>query len=95
MIDLHEIAVDAPEAIPVLRTQIDSIDQAIARLIAERVRLSRRIQSARIAAGGVRIELGRERVIHDRYRSALGEGGGALAEAILRTCRGPILGAPK
>jgi chorismate mutase len=56
---------DAPageaEIIPLLRTQIDAIDAGIARLVAERSRLSSRIQAARIAAGGVRVELGRER----------------------------------
>lgn len=82
-------AADA-ELIPLLRTQIDAIDEGIARLIAERTRLSRRIQSARIAAGGVRIELGRERRIIDGYRSALGEDGVGLATAVLRLCRGPL-----
>ena len=78
------------ELIPLLRTQIDAIDEGIARLIAERARLSRRIQSARIAAGGVRIELGRERRIIDGYRSALGEDGVGLATSVLRLCRGPL-----
>src|SRR5262249_59728340 len=94
MLDLQAIAPDAPEVIPVLRNQIDALDEAITRLVDERVRLSRRVQAARIASGGVRIELGREREIHQRYRSALGEGGAALADAILRTCRGPLLAAP-
>ena len=91
MLDLQAIAPDAPEVIPVLRSQIDALDEAIMRLVNERARLSRRVQTARIASGGVRIELGREREIHSRYRSALGEGGTALADAILRACRGPLL----
>lgn len=78
------------DLIPLLRTQIDAIDAGIARLIAERARLSRRIQSARIAAGGVRVELGRERRILEGYRSTLGEEGIGLATAVLRLCRGPI-----
>lgn len=83
-------AVDSPTHIPVLRSQIDAIDAAIVRLVAERARLSRRIQAARIASGGVRIELGRERVVLDTYRTGLGENGPALADAVLRTCRGAL-----
>jgi chorismate mutase len=78
------------ELIPLLRTQIDAIDAGIARLVAERSRLSARIQAARIAAGGVRVELGRERLVLDAYRQALGEDGVALGSAVLRLCRGPL-----
>jgi chorismate mutase len=78
------------DLIPLLRTQIDAIDAGIARLVAERARLSTRIQAARIAAGGVRVELGRERLVLDGYRSTLGEEGVALGNAVLRLCRGPI-----
>src|SRR5215475_9777192 len=72
MLDLQAIAPDSPETIPVLRNQIDALDEAITRLICERARLSRRVQAARIASGGVRVELGREREVHHRYRSVLG-----------------------
>lgn len=82
--------VDGPEHIPVLRSQIDALDAAIVRLVAERARLSRRVQAARIAAGGVRIELGRERAVLEGYRSGLGEAGTGLADAVLRTCRGAL-----
>jgi chorismate mutase len=78
----------AAEAIPVLRGQIDAMDEAITRLVAERARLSTRIQTARMNAGGTRVELGRERVILDTYRSALGSHGPALADAVLLVCRG-------
>jgi chorismate mutase len=78
------------DLITLLRTQIDAIDAGIARLVAERARLSARIQTARIAAGGVRVELGRERLVLDGYRGALGEEGVALGNAVLRLCRGPI-----
>jgi chorismate mutase len=78
------------EIIPLLRTQIDAIDAGIARLVAERSRLSARIQSARIASGGVRVELGRERLVLDGYRETLGEEGVALGNAVLRLCRGPL-----
>jgi chorismate mutase len=78
------------ELIPLLRTQIDAIDAGIARLVAERARLSARIQSARIAAGGVRVELGRERTVLAGYRSSLGDDGVPLGSAVLRLCRGPL-----
>jgi monofunctional chorismate mutase len=75
-------------AIDTLRGQIDALDTAIARLVAERAQLSRRIQSARMNAGGTRVELGRERAILNHYRTSLGSEGAALAEAVLRVCRG-------
>jgi chorismate mutase len=78
------------ELIPLLRTQIDAIDAGIARLVAERARLSARIQTARIAAGGVRVELGRERLVLDGYRRTLGDDGVPLGSAVLRLCRGPL-----
>lgn len=78
------------DLIPLLRTQIDAIDAGIARLVAERARLSARVQSARIAAGGVRVELGRERLVLDSYRDTLGDDGVPLGSAVLRLCRGPL-----
>ena len=83
-------AIGEAELIPLLRTQIDAIDAGIARLVAERARLSARIQSARIASGGVRVELGRERRVLDGYRETLGEDGVPLGNAVLRLCRGPL-----
>lgn len=81
-------ATDAAAAIPVLRAQIDALDEAIARLVAERAKLSARIQASRMNAGGTRVELGRERVILESYRAALGPPGPALADAVLQVCRG-------
>jgi chorismate mutase len=78
----------AAGAISVLRGQIDSLDEAIIRLVAERAKLSSRVQTARINAGGTRVQLGRERVIMDAYRSALGPQGPSLADAVLQVCRG-------
>ncbi|HEY2042768.1 MAG TPA: chorismate mutase [Jatrophihabitans sp.] len=80
--------VDDPAAIDTLRGQIDALDTALTRLIAERAQLSRRVQAARINAGGTRVELSRERAIHDRYREALGADGAVLADSVLRLCRG-------
>ena len=79
---------DTADAIPVLRSQIDALDEAIVRLVAERARLSKRTQAARMNAGGTRVELGRERVILQTYRAALGPQGPALADAVLQICRG-------
>lgn len=79
---------DAADAIPALRDQIDAIDRAITQLVHERAQLSRRVQAARVNSGGTRIELGRERIILDAYRQALGTDGPLLADAILRVCRG-------
>jgi chorismate mutase len=82
-----EVVAD-PTGIGVLRGQIDALDTAIARLVAERAQLSRRIQTARMNAGGTRVELSRERAILSHYRSTLGSEGAALADAVLRVCRG-------
>jgi chorismate mutase len=38
--------------------------------------------------GGARVELGRERVILDAYRTGLGHNGPHLADAVLQVCRG-------
>ena len=80
--------VDSGEMIPVLRAQIDALDEAIIRLVAERTRVSRRIQTARINGGGTRVELGRERVVLATYRDGLGADGPHLADAVLQVCRG-------
>lgn len=79
---------EAAGSIPMLRGQIDALDAAIINLVSERARLSERIQTARINGGGTRVELGRERVIHDTYRSGLGRQGANLADAVLQVCRG-------
>jgi chorismate mutase len=76
------------DAIPMLREQIDALDEALIALVAERARVSRRIQTARMNAGGTRVELGRERTVLARYREGLGPAGPALADAVLQVCRG-------
>jgi chorismate mutase len=78
----------AADAILMLRAQIDALDEAIVRLVGERAKLSNRIQTARMSAGGTRVELGRERVILETYRTALGSHGPALADSVLQVCRG-------
>lgn len=79
---------DAVERITTLRGQIDALDAAIINLVAERVQVSKLIQTTRINEGGTRVELGRERQILDAYRAALGREGQHLADAILQVSRG-------
>jgi chorismate mutase len=79
---------DTADPITVLRDQIDAIDTAIVRLVAERARLSERVQTMRVNAGGARLQLGRERAILEAYRAALGPKGPQLADALLQFCRG-------
>jgi chorismate mutase len=82
------VQLDDPATVQTLRGQIDALDAAIVRLVGERAQLSRRIQTARLNAGGTRVELSRERSIVEYYRSALGGAGAGLANAVLRVCRG-------
>ncbi len=82
-------AAQAADAIAVLREQIDALDAAIIRLVNERTLVSHRIQTARMNAGGTRVELGRERVVLAAYRAGLGADGPHLADAVLQVCRGP------
>lgn len=83
-----QAAASQTQSVAVLRAQIDAMDEAIVRLVAERAKLSARVQTARMNSGGTRVELGRERVILDTYRSALGPHGPALADSVLQVCRG-------
>jgi len=80
--------VDDNGTIPMLREQIDALDAALIQLVAERARVSRRIQTARMNGGGTRVELGRERTVLNTYRDGLGSEGPTLADAVLRVCRG-------
>ena len=79
---------DTADTIPMLREQIDALDAALIALVSERIRVSRRIQTARMNAGGTRVELGRERTVLATYRDGLGPSGPTLAEAVLQVCRG-------
>jgi chorismate mutase len=83
-----ETEIDNKDTIPMLREQIDALDAALIQLVAERARVSRRIQTARMNAGGTRVELGRERTVLASYRTGLGPEGPTLADAVLQVCRG-------
>lgn len=73
-----------------LRERIDEIDNAIIQLWQERAAISAEVGRVRIASGGTRLVLSREREIVDRFRDALGADGVQLALLILRAGRGPL-----
>lgn len=83
-------AADLDSFISDLRRRIDGLDATLVGLLLERQALSRQIQAARVAAGGVRVELARERAVLDTYGRGLGTEGTALATAVLRACRGSL-----
>jgi chorismate mutase len=80
----------AAEEIKAMRERIDEIDQAIIDLWLERARLSQAVGKTRMASGGTRLVLSREREIVERFRSALGTDGTQVALMILRAGRGPL-----
>ncbi len=80
----------AAHEILAMRERIDEIDQAIIDLWLERARLSQEVGKTRMASGGTRLVLAREREIVDRFRSALGPDGTQIALMILRAGRGPL-----
>lgn len=73
-----------------LRHRIDDIDAEIIRLWQERAALSREVGATRVASGGTRLVLSREREIVERFRQALGADGTQIALLILRAGRGPL-----
>jgi chorismate mutase len=73
-----------------MRERIDEIDQAIIDLWLERARLSQQVGKTRMASGGTRLVLSREREIVERFRAALGADGTQVALMILRAGRGPL-----
>jgi chorismate mutase len=84
---------DAPPAadeIRGIRARIDEIDQALIDLWLERARLSQHVGKTRMASGGTRLVLSREREIVDRFRAALGPDGTQVALLLLRSGRGPL-----
>jgi chorismate mutase len=73
-----------------LRQRIDEIDAAIIALWKERAAISQEVGKTRVASGGTRLVLSREREILDRFRTALGADGTQLGLLILRAGRGPL-----
>jgi len=83
-------APEAAERILTMRDRINEIDGALIALWRERAALSQQVGAVRIASGGTRLVLSREREIVDRYREALGADGTQLALLVLRAGRGPL-----
>jgi chorismate mutase len=80
----------ASDHIGSLRRRIDEIDSTLIELWQERARISGEVGRVRMASGGTRLVLSREREIVDRFREALGADGVQLALLILRAGRGPL-----
>lgn len=82
------------EAVPAelgsLRDRINDIDEQLISLWQERSQVSKEVGKLRMAAGGTRLALARERQICERFAAALGEDGTQLALLILRAGRGPL-----
>jgi chorismate mutase len=88
-----EPAVDetpAVDDIQAMRERIDEIDRALIALWQERAGLSQKVGKTRMASGGTRLVLSREREIVDRFREALGADGTQVALLLLRAGRGPL-----
>ncbi|MBF9128512.1 chorismate mutase [Plantactinospora sp. S1510] len=81
---------DAAQHILGLRERINEIDDELISLWQERAALSQQVGRTRIASGGTRLVLSREREILDRFRDALGADGTQLALLLLRAGRGPL-----
>jgi chorismate mutase len=73
-----------------LRNRIDEIDAALVALWKERAAISQEVGKTRVAAGGTRLVLSREREILERFSTELGADGTQLALLILRAGRGPL-----
>jgi chorismate mutase len=80
----------ASERIGELRRRIDEIDGQIIDLWLERAAASQEVGAARMASGGTRLVLSREREIVERFREALGADGTQVALLLLRAGRGPL-----
>jgi chorismate mutase len=81
---------EAVSEISGLRERIDEIDNTLIELWRERAAISAEVGRVRIASGGTRLVLSREREIVDRFRDALGADGVQVALLILRAGRGPL-----
>ncbi|SCG34246.1 chorismate mutase [Micromonospora halophytica] len=80
----------AAARIAAIRERIDEIDRTMIALWQERAELSREVGTTRMASGGTRLVLSREREILERFRHALGADGTQLALLLLRAGRGPL-----
>lgn len=83
-------SVEAGDRIRAMRQRIDEIDEALIALWQERAGLSQQVGATRVASGGTRLVLSREREILERFRTALGADGTQFALLLLRAGRGPL-----
>ena len=81
---------DAAAQIQAIRKRIDEIDQTLIALWQERADLSKQVGVTRMASGGTRLVLAREREILEHFRAELGADGTQLALLLLRAGRGPL-----
>lgn len=79
-----------PEELAELRVEIDALDAEIIRLWQRRAEVSKQVGQIRMANGGTRLVLDRERAILEKYRQALGDDGIQIAMLVLRAGRGPL-----
>lgn len=71
------------------REHIDALDEKICELLAQRRVVSWKLQAARMADGGARVDLARERQVISRYQDFFGGiEGRELAYHVLHMCRG-------
>lgn len=88
--DTGTTAPQAASEISAMRERIDEIDAQLIELWLERAAISQQVGKTRVASGGTRLVLSREREIMDRFRAQLGPDGTQLALLILRAGRGPL-----
>lgn len=81
---------EAAARILAMRDRINEIDSALIALWQERAALSQQVGATRVASGGTRLVLSREREILERFRRELGADGTQLALLVLRAGRGPL-----
>ncbi|MET8947845.1 prephenate dehydratase domain-containing protein [Streptomyces sp. NPDC004542] len=87
----HVPGVSTAEDIGRLREQIDTLDDTVIVMLRERLAASREIQRLRTGSGGGKTDPGREHAIRGRFEERLGDGGSAVADAVLVLCRGQAL----
>jgi chorismate mutase len=84
------VSAGEPAGVEQLRADVDQLDRDLQALVARRRELSHQIQALRLGRGGDRFDADREQAVIDAYAASLGPEGAALAEAVLRVCRGPV-----
>ena len=89
MVDQREEIASGHIELETDRKEIDVIDMRLIEILRDRRLISAQVQQRRLSHGGPRVAPGREEIVIDRYRRALGPDATPLAHGILRLCRGP------